>query len=77
MFSHKSFIILFEVFYNQIPTLDVTMLDSLTFLYCAGNLLTSLDVSQNPLLETLRCHGNQIPTLDVTQNALTDLRCNN
>ena len=37
--------------------------DSLTFLYCAGNLLTSLNATQSPLLETLMWHGNQIQLL--------------
>ena len=50
---------------------------SLTFLYCANNLLTSLDVSQNTLLKNLDCFNNQLSSLICSgATTLEYLNCN-
>ena len=51
---------------------------SLTYLNCAGNLLTNLDLSNNTSLIALYCYDNQITSLDVSiHTQLTDLFCDN
>ena len=51
---------------------------SLTYLNCAGNLLTTLDVSNNTSLIALYCYDNQLTNLDVSiHTQLTDLFCDN
>lgn len=63
---------------NQLTTLDVTGLTSLTDLVCSDNQLGSLDVSTLEELEILWCHGNKMTALDITHNAyLGDLKCGN
>ena len=51
---------------------------SLTYLNCAGNLLTDLDLSNNTSLIALYCYDNQITSLDVSiHTQLSDLFCYN
>lgn len=58
---------------NDLTSLDVTALDSLTVLWCNNNDITALDLSNNASLEELRCNNNDLTTLDLSNNTLLEL----
>jgi Leucine-rich repeat (LRR) protein len=62
--------------YNEIKTLDISNLASLTELWCASNQLASLDVTHNSALERIYCPENEIAILDISNNtSLQRLNC--
>jgi Leucine-rich repeat (LRR) protein len=65
---------------NDLTSLDVSSLQSLTHLSCGNNKLEELDVSHNPSLEVIRCWRNKLTSLDLSNNPLVsylDVRENN
>lgn len=52
--------------FNQLISLDVTLLTKLKTLTCNSNQLTSLDVSKLTLLRYLNCSGNQLVSLEIS-----------
>ena len=65
-----------SAYYNQIASLDVSMLPNLRSLDVDGNQLTELDLSKNTNLTFLDCRNNQLTELDLSKNtALTGLIC--
>lgn len=68
-FTHNTILKKVDVYMNQIPAIDVTMLPDLTELDCSYNeQINTLDVSKNLKLEKLSCYGNSLDTLDVAAN---------
>ena len=64
------------VSFNVVEMPEIKYFTSLTYLDCAGNLLTSLDVSNNAALTYLDCGRNGLSSLDLSNNtALTYLNC--
>ena len=61
-----------EVEYNDITSLNVSGLTSLTRLYCRDNNLESLDLSGATSLRVLNCTGNSITDLDI--RGITSIR---
>jgi hypothetical protein len=61
---------------NQLTSLEVTKLTSLTELYCQTNNIPILDVSELTNLTILNCYNNQLTSLDVSSLVnLTYLYC--
>ena len=58
----------FNLGYNQLTSLDVSMNIALTELVAYHNQLTSLDVSKNTALTSLDVGGNELTSLDVSKN---------
>ena len=53
---------------NQIESLDISGIETVTTLYAGQNKLTTLDVSKNTALETLGASNNQLTSIDVSTN---------
>jgi Leucine-rich repeat (LRR) protein len=67
---------LFNVFNNNLNSIDISALTKLESLVAGSNNLTSLNTDSNVKLHTLRLGGNQITSLNLSTNtALTYLEC--
>lgn len=53
---------------NDLTSLKLGSLSSLTYLDCSGNALTSVDVTGCPNLQKLQCQSNKIEAIDVSKN---------
>ena len=68
----------FEVSYNQLTSIDVSMLQNLGSIWISDNYLTSIDISHNENLWGLCVSNNPIDSLDLSHNEnLTNLVCAN
>ena len=59
--------------FNDLSTLDVSMLSNLKYLACVDNSLTNLNIGHLPLLTGLACSNNLLTTLDISGAPVSDM----
>ncbi|MCQ2507557.1 MAG: leucine-rich repeat protein [Dorea sp.] len=69
-------LLLYDVRFNKIRTVNLASNPKLEKVYLDGNQLTSLDLSKQTALKDLMCQSNQLTALDLSkQTALTSIYC--